>query len=82
MTSEGKLILEKVLDALKTKVSEFNYNNWFKNSVWTYESDNRVRVQVASKFVRDWILEHYFDVIKFESTECATRSDFPSFILQ
>lgn len=73
MSSEAKLILEKVLDALKTKVSDFNYTNWFKNSVWSFESDCRVRIQVPSKFVRDWILEHYFDVIKFELFKLTNR---------
>jgi len=73
VTVEGKLILEKVLDSLKVKVSEFNYNNWFKNSVWSFEAENRVRIQVPSKFVRDWILEHYFDVIKFELFKLTSR---------
>ncbi len=63
--SENELIAQ-VLDSLKTKVSEFNYNNWFKNSSWSYEGQGVVKIQVPSKFVRDWICEHYLQVIKFE----------------
>jgi len=65
-----ELIL-KVLDALKTKVSEFNYNNWFKTSSLSFDGDTLggtplVKIQVPSKFVRDWIQENYLAIIKFE----------------
>ncbi len=58
--------VSKVLDTLKTKVSEFHYNNWFKTSLWSYEGENSVKIQVPSKFVRDWISENYLEIIKFE----------------
>lgn len=59
-------ILSKVLDALRTKVNDFNYKNWFQNLDWTYEEPSRVLIKVPSKFVRDWLSEHYLEVIKFE----------------
>lgn len=59
-------VVSQVLDALKTKVSEFNYNNWFRHSQWLLEDENRVTIQVPSKFIRDWISENYLEVIKFE----------------
>lgn len=59
-------LLLKVLDAIKTKVSDLHYNNWFKNTSWSLENEKRVLICVDSKFVRDWISENYLDVIKFE----------------
>lgn len=59
-------LLSQVFDSLKTKVSEINFNNWFKLSHWELESNNRVRIKVPSKFVRDWIIDNYLEIIKFE----------------
>lgn len=59
-------LIFKVLDTLKTKVSELNYNNWFKASHWSYDSDTLVKIQVPNKFIRDWIQENYLEIIKFE----------------
>lgn len=62
----SKEILSKVLDSLKTKVSEFNYNNWFITSQWSLDDARKVTILVPNKFVRDWIMENYLEVIKFE----------------
>lgn len=59
-------ILSKVLDSLKTKVSDFNYKNWFQNLSWEYQEPHHVIVKVPSKFVRDWLSDHYLELIKFE----------------
>lgn len=64
--SQNNELICKVLDSLKTKVSSFNYHNWFQSSLWFVESANRVKIQVPNKFVRDWIIENYLEVIKFE----------------
>ncbi len=59
-------ILSKVMDSLKVKVSEFNFNNLFRQASWTFEPDHKVRLQVPNKFVRDWISNNYLELIKFE----------------
>lgn len=59
-------ILPKVQDSLRTKVSDFNYKNWFKNLNWSYEAPGKVLIKVPSKFVRDWLMDHYMELIKFE----------------
>lgn len=59
-------VLSKVLDSLKTKVSEFNFNNWFLTSQWSFEGERRLVVTVPNRFVRDWITDNYLEVIKFE----------------
>ncbi|MDO8518755.1 MAG: chromosomal replication initiator protein DnaA [Deltaproteobacteria bacterium] len=59
-------LVSKVLDSLKTKVSEFNFNNWFRSSKWSSAETGKVVIHVPNRFVRDWIIEHYLEVIKFE----------------
>lgn len=59
-------LIAKVLDSLKTKISVATYNNWFKSSAWSFDDGRRLRIEVPNKFSRDWILENYLEVIKFE----------------
>lgn len=59
-------IFTKVLGEMRTKVSDFNYKNWFQNLSWDFEAPDQVVVKVPSKFVRDWIQSHYLELIKFE----------------
>lgn len=69
---EGE-ILPKVLDSLRTRVSDFNFKNWFKNLAWKYEEPNQVMITVPSKFIRDWLSEHYLELIRFELFRCTGR---------
>lgn len=59
-------IFPKVLDSLKTKVSDFNFKNWFQNLNFSFDEKNQVLINVPSKFIRDWIQDHYLELIKFE----------------
>lgn len=59
-------LIIKVLDSLKTKVSSFNFKNWFVHSTWQKVEESRIQIEVPNKFVRDWIIENYLEVIKFE----------------
>lgn len=58
-------VVSKVIDALKTKISEFHFNNWFKNTEWKHEGCT-TKIEVPNKFVRDWIHDNYLELIKFE----------------
>lgn len=66
MDSLNQEIFSKVVDALRTKVSDFNFKNWFQNMAWEADGQEKVVVKVPSKFIRDWIQDHYFELIKFE----------------
>ncbi len=66
MNSTNTVTLAKVQDSLRTKISDFNYRNWFKNLAWEYETPGKVTIRVPSRFVRDWIMDHYAELIKFE----------------
>lgn len=59
-------IFSKVLDSLKTKVSDFNFKNWFQSLSWEWGENEQVLIKVPSKFIRDWIQDHYLELIKFE----------------
>jgi chromosomal replication initiator protein len=59
-------IVTRVLESLRTKVSDFNYRNWFQNLQWEYGEPNQVTVKVPSRFIKDWITDHYLELIKFE----------------
>ena len=66
-------IFTKVLSEMRTKVSDFNYKNWFQNLAWDFEAPDQVVVRVPSKFVRDWIQTHYLELIKFELFRQASK---------
>lgn len=59
-------IVSKVLDSLRTKISDFNYKNWFQNLTWQVSEPGKVQIMVPSRFVRDWLMDHYLELIKFE----------------
>ncbi len=59
-------ILSKVHDSLRTKISDFNYKNWFQNLKWEYNDANNVTISVPTKFIRDWLSDNYVELIKFE----------------
>lgn len=55
----------QLVDVLKTKVSEFKYNQWLKPARFIIENDT-LRIEVPNKFIRDWISENYLQLIKYE----------------
>lgn len=74
-------ILPKVLDSLRTKISDFNFKNWFQNLNWTYDEPSKVVVKVPSKFVRDWLTDHYMELIKFEFFRVTEQEHHISFVI-
>lgn len=59
-------VVTRVLESLRTKVSDFNYRNWFQNLQWEYAAPQQILVKVPSRFIKDWITDHYLELIKFE----------------
>ncbi|MFO1518184.1 MAG: chromosomal replication initiator protein DnaA [bacterium] len=58
--------IAKVVESLKTKVSELNFNNWIRPATFTTPSLGVLRIGVPNKFIRDWITENYLNLIKYE----------------
>lgn len=58
--------IAKVIESLKTKVSELNYNNWIRPATFDLPAPGTLKVTVPNKFIRDWITENYLHLIKYE----------------
>lgn len=58
-------VVSQLIDVLKTKVSEFKYNQWLKPARFSAEGQ-RLQITVPNKFVRDWIAEHYLQLVQYE----------------
>jgi len=58
--------IAQVVESLKTKVSELNFNNWIRPATFSSPSPGQLTIAVPNKFIRDWITENYFDLIKYE----------------
>lgn len=49
---------------LKNHIGDQAFDTWFGQTQLLTWSDDRVIVEVPSRFVRDWILDHYNDVVQ------------------
>ncbi len=58
--------VQQVVESLKTKISELNFNNWIRPATFTSPILGHLKVEVPNKFIRDWISENYLDLIKYE----------------
>ncbi len=56
----------QLVDILKTKVSEFRYNQWLKPARFSVAGDT-LKIQVPNKFLRDWVRNHYLSLIEYEA---------------
>jgi chromosomal replication initiator protein len=56
---DNRLLWEKVLDTLRTNLSEATYKTWFKDSGIVRREDGVVVVGTPNKMVKDWICEKY-----------------------
>lgn len=58
--------LEQLKDKIKNKISELNYNTWFKTILGAEIKENTFVLSVPNKFVADWINDFYGDLIRQE----------------
>ena len=56
----------QLVESLKTKVSELNFNNWIKPATFSSLKLGLLKIEVPNKFIRDWITENYLHLIKYE----------------
>ena len=49
---------------LKNEVGDIAYNNWLKQLSFLSQEENTIAFSVPTKFLRDWIVNHYADKIK------------------
>lgn len=73
--------VQQVVESLKTKISELNFNNWIRPATFTTPQLGHLKVEVPNKFIRDWISENYLDLIKYELFKITGAEHEVNFIL-
>ncbi len=59
-------ILEQLKSRIHSKISELNFTTWFKPIKNAVIKDNTFCLIVPNKFVSDWIIDYYADMIHHE----------------
>ena len=59
-------LLDQLKDKIRSKISDLNYNTWFRPILDATVKDGSFVLIVPNKFVADWIGDYYSDVIRQE----------------
>ncbi|MBN1282796.1 MAG: chromosomal replication initiator protein DnaA [Proteobacteria bacterium] len=59
-------VLEQLKDRMRSKISDLNYNTWFKPILGSSLNEGSFVLKVPNKFVADWISDYYSDLIAQE----------------
>jgi len=70
-----ELFWEKVIKIIKEKISRQNFETWICPIHITSMEGEEIRLSVPNRFIRDWLIENYFDLIK-ESAKSASGVPF------
>lgn len=54
---------EKILEYIKQEIGEQAFENWFKQTTLGALTEDCLTIQVPSNFFKDWIFDHYRDLI-------------------
>ena len=54
---------ERSLSILRAEIGEATFKSWFKNIQFGQYSDNKLTLNVPTRFMRDWIESHYLERI-------------------
>lgn len=65
-------LVHQIVDVLKTKVSEFKYNQWLRPTRFMIDGD-AMKIEVPNKFIRDWIQDNYLPLIQYELFRLSNR---------
>lgn len=71
---EPLLLLEQLKDKIQNKISELNYNTWFRPISGGAVSGDTFTLTVPNKFVADWISDYYGELVKRELCDLTGRS--------
>jgi len=53
----------KILEYIKQEIGEQAFENWFTQTMLTSLTDDSMVIQVPSNFFKDWIYDHYRDIL-------------------
>jgi chromosomal replication initiator protein len=68
-------VWEEILLLIENRMSKQGYDTWFSQSKLHALEDNRMVVEVPSKFHRDWIKEHHWSTLADVIREVTKRED-------
>ena len=54
---------DKILEYIKQEIGEQAFENWFTQAKLVSVTDNSIVIQVPSNFFKDWIYDHYRDIL-------------------
>jgi len=66
-------LLDKVKDNIRNKISNLNYNTWFKQIQKAQLEGDIYTLFVPNRFVADWITDYYADLLEKEITSLMER---------
>lgn len=66
-----EILWEKVLKIIKEKVSQQNFDTWLCPIRITAMEGDQIRLTVPNRFIRDWLIDNYFDLIRESVTFAA-----------
>lgn len=58
------MLWEKTIKIIKEKVSQQNFETWICPIRINSMEGDQIRLAVPNRFIRDWLLENYFDLIR------------------
>ena len=58
------ILWEKVVKIIKEKVSQQNFETWICPIRISAMEGDQIRLTVPNRFIRDWLIENYFDLIR------------------
>lgn len=58
------ILWEKVVKIIKEKVSQQNFETWICPIRISAMEGDQIRLNVPNRFIRDWLIENYFDLIR------------------
>jgi chromosomal replication initiator protein len=59
-------LLDQLKDKIRSKISELNYNTWFKPIIDARVKDGGLCLVVPNRFIADWIGDYYSDLLSEE----------------
>lgn len=72
---------QKALDSISQKINAHSYETWFKPLTYLSCSEDTIFLQVPKKFLRDWIVDNFMDLLTGELAQQANRPIRVEFVL-
>jgi len=63
MPFESTNLWDKILEYTKQEIGEQAFENWFTQTKLASVTDDTIVIQVPSNFFKDWIYDHYRDIL-------------------